>query len=279
MIAGHVLAAMLASALLHASWNAFVKSRPDPAGALRALVIGASWPSALLLALAGPPRAAAWLWIAITIALSVPGQILLGRAYREGDFAVAYPMLRGLNPLLVALAGAPVFGERLPLANLLGVLCVAAGIALLGWEAARRSRTITLRGLGFAGLAAAVGASSVITDSHGARLADAPLSYGSACVLANGLAMAAVAVRREPLPALLARHWPTALLVPLASTASYVLAVWSLSRAPVALVVSLRETSMLFAVAIAALFLRERIGALRWLSVGIVFLGVLLIRS
>ncbi len=279
MIAAPVLAAMLASALLHASWNAWVKSRPDPAGALTALVIGASWPSALLLLFSGLPSAGSWPWIAITIALSVPAQRLLGRAYREGDFAVAYPILRGLNPLLVALAGAPVFGERLPLANLLGVLCVGGGIALLGWEASQRSRTITMRGLGFAALAAAIGASSVITDSHGARTADAPLSYGPACVLANALAMAPVAARRAPLPALLSRHWPEALLLPLLSTTSYVLAVWSLSRAPVALVVSLRETSMLFAVAIAALWLRERIGGLRWLAVAVVFLGVLLIRS
>ena len=279
MIATPVLVAMLASALLHASWNAWVKSRPDPAGALTALVIGASWPSALLLVCAGLPSAASWPWIAISIALSVPAQRLLGRAYREGDFAVAYPILRGLNPLLVALVGAPVFGEQLPLPNLLGVLCVGGGIALLGWEASQRSRTITPRGLGFAVLAAAIGASSVITDSHGARIADAPLSYGPACVLANGLAMAPVAARREPLPTLLVRHWPEALLLPLLSTSSYVLAVWSLSRAPVALVVSLRETSMLFAVAIAAVWLRERIGPLRGLAVGVVFLGVLLIRS
>jgi drug/metabolite transporter (DMT)-like permease len=270
---------MLASALLHASWNAWVKSRPDPAGALTALVIGASWPSTLLLLYAGPPSPAAWPWIAITIALSVPAQRLLGRAYREGDFAVAYPLLRGLNPLIVAVAGVPVFGERLPLANLLGVLCVAGGIALLGWEASQRSRTITLRGLGFALLAAAIGASGLITDSHGARIADAPLSYGSACVLANGLAMAPVAARRERLSGLMARHLPEALFLPLLSTTSYVLAVWSLSRAPVALVVSLRETSMFFALAIAVLWLRERIGLLRWLAVGFVFVGVLLIRS
>jgi hypothetical protein len=99
-----VFAAMLASALLHAAWNAWVKARPDPYAALIALGVGAAWPNLLLLAWNGPPGHAAWSWIGITILLSVPAQALLGRAYREGDFAVAYPVVRGLNPVAIAIA-------------------------------------------------------------------------------------------------------------------------------------------------------------------------------
>ncbi len=274
-----VFTAMLASALLHATWNAWVKSRSDPAGALVALVIGAIWPSALILAFSGLPVNAAWGWIAATIALAVPGQALLGSAYREGDFAVAYPIIRGLNPLLLAVAAVPVFGERLAAPNLIGVMCVSLGIALIGWEASRRSRTMTARGLGFAALAAALGATSVLTDSKGARIAGDPFSYAPLIALGNGLGMLAYQVRRQDVPALLARHWRVALLGPVVSTASYLLAIWSLMRAPVALVVSLRETSMLFAVAIGAALLRERVGLWRWAAVAIVFAGVLLIRG
>lgn len=274
-----VLAAMLSSALLHASWNAWVKSRPDPYGALIALGVGAAWPNAILLVFSGIPEHAAWGWISVTILLSVPAQALLGSAYREGDFAVAYPMVRGLNPLVIALAAIPLFHERLALPNLLGVLCISAGIALLGWEAARRSRTITLRGLGFAALAAGATATGALTDSMGARVADDPLSYAPLIAIGNGVAMAAYQVRRVDLPRVLAQHWQIALFGPLVSTSSYLLAIWSLTQAPVALVVSLRETSMLFAVAIGAFVLRERVGAWRWLAVAVVFAGVLLIRS
>ncbi len=276
---GVVFGAMLASAFLHASWNAWAKSRPDPSGALMAIVIGSAWPSLLLLAFAGIPARESWPWIALTVTISIPAQLLLGSAYREGDFAVAYPILRGLNPLAVALVAVPVFGERLSGANALGVLCVSAGIALIGWEAARRSRTMTPRGLGFAGLAAAITATAALCDFKGARVAADPFAYAPMIAIGNAAAMALFQVRQQSLPRLLAQHWQIALFGPLISTASYLLAIWSLMRAPVAQVASLRETSMLFAVAIGALLLRERVGPWRWTAVGVVFTGVLLLRG
>jgi drug/metabolite transporter (DMT)-like permease len=278
-MSGAVFVAMLASALLHATWNAWVKSRRDPYGALVALGVGAAWPNLLLLAWAGPPDHAAWGWIAATILLSVPAATLLGSAYREGDFAVAYPIVRGMNPLVIALAALPLFGERLAPARLAGVLAVSAGIALLGWEAARRSRTVTARGLAFAALSAAVTAAAALADSMGARIANDPLSYGPLIGIGNGLAMGAYQLRRGNLAGMLVENWPVTLIAPLLSTASYLLFNWSITQAPVALVVSLRETSMLFAVGIGALLLRERVGAWRWLAVAVVFAGVLLIRG
>ena len=76
----------------------------------------------------------------------------------------------------------------------------------------------------------------------------------------------------------LAEHWPLALLAPVLSTASYQLMLWSIAQAPVAFVISLRETSLLFALAIGALLLGERVGAWRWLAVGVVAAGVVAIR-
>jgi drug/metabolite transporter (DMT)-like permease len=274
-----VFAAMLASALLHATWNAWVKARPDPYGALVALGIGAIWPNLILLAFAGLPESAAWGWISLTILLSVPAQALLGSAYREGDFAVAYPVVRGLNPLVIALASVLVYGEVLAAPKAVGVVCVSAGIALLGWEALRRSRTVSLRGLSFAALSALATAAGVLTDSLGARTANDAMSYGPLIAIGNALAMSAYQARRFDLPRVLRENWRIVAFGSLISTASYQLLVWSVTRAPVALVVSLRETSMLFAVAIGALLLHERVGAWRWLAVAVVFAGVLLIRT
>jgi len=270
---------MLASALLHASWNAWVKTRPDPYGALIALGVGAAWPNLILLGAAGLPEHTPWGWIALTIFLSVPAFALLGSAYREGDFAVAYPVVRGLNPLAIAVASVFIYGEVLAAPKALGVVAVSAGIALLGWEALRRSRTVTPRGLGFAALSALATASGALTDTLGARAANDPMSYGPLIAIGNALAIAAYQVRRTDLPRALRENWQLTLFGPLLSTASYQLLIWSVTRAPVALVVSLRETSMLFAVAIGALLLRERVGAWRWLAVAVVFGGVLLIRS
>jgi drug/metabolite transporter (DMT)-like permease len=274
-----VFLAMLASALLHATWNAWVKSRPDPYRAIVALGIGAAWPSALLLVFYGLPDVSAFGWIALTILLSVPAQSLLGSAYREGDFAVAYPVIRGLNPVLIAIASIWVHGERLETAQGLGVAGVSAGIVLLGWEAVQRSKTVTLRGLGFAGLSALVTALSVLADSLGARTANDPMSYGPFIAVANGVAMAAYQTRRIDLPATMKAEWKLVVFGALVSTASYQIFVWSITNAPVGLVVSLRETSILFAVGIGVLVLHERIGIWRGVAIAAVFGGMVLIRS
>jgi drug/metabolite transporter (DMT)-like permease len=78
---------------------------------------------------------------------------------------------------------------------------------------------------------------------------------------------------------LLGRHWQVAAGGALIATVSYVLFIWSLMHAPVANVSAVRETSMLFAVAIAAFILRERIGPWRWVAVAMMFMGLLLLRS
>lgn len=274
-----VFLAMLVSAFLHATWNAWVKSRPDPYRAVVALGIGAAWPSLLLLVGFGLPDSSAWGWIALTILLSIPAQSLLGSAYREGDFAVAYPVVRGLNPVLITIASVWVHGERLEIGQTVGVACVSAGIVLLGWEAVQRSKTVTWKGLSFAALSAFVTALSVLADSLGARAASDPMSYGPFIAVSNGIAMAAYQARRIDLPQTLRAEWKLVVFGALVSTASYQIFVWSISNAPVGLVVSLRETSILFAVAIGALALRERVGVWRWVAVAVVFGGMLLIRN
>ena len=89
-----VFGAMLASAFLHAVWNAWVKSRRDSNAAIAALVIGAGIPNIAVIAGLGWPAAPAWPWIACTVTLSIAALTLLGAAYREGDFAVAFPQFR-----------------------------------------------------------------------------------------------------------------------------------------------------------------------------------------
>jgi drug/metabolite transporter (DMT)-like permease len=273
-----VFAVMLASAFLHASWNAWVKSRPDPGGALAALVIGAGLPNLVMLGFAGLPPSAAWGWVMLTVALSVGALTLLGAAYREGDFAVAYPLIRGLIPVVLVIAAAPLFHEQPSLADALGVVCVSAGLVAIGWESARRTRTMSLKGLGFAALAAGVTAASVLSDATGARITRNPFAYAATISVLIALGMAAVQARARNVPALLLRHWPVATVGALVSMISYVMFIWSLLRAPVALVAAVRETSMLFALAIAAVMLGERIGPWRWGAVALMFTGVVLIR-
>jgi drug/metabolite transporter (DMT)-like permease len=274
-----VFGAMLVSACLHAVWHAWVKSRPDVNGALAALVIGAAFPNIIVLAAFGWPAGPAWPWIACTVTLSVASLSLVAAAYRESDFAVSFPMIRGLIPVVLALAAVPLFGETPQLAGALGVVCVSAGLVTIGWESARRSRTITAKGLAFVALAAAVTAASVMMDAKGARLSENPFGYAATIAVLNGAVMAGLqAWRGRSVPRMLVEHWPVTVFAAAISSVSYQLFIWSLQQAPVALVGALRETSMLFALAIAFVALRERFGPWRWGAVALMLAGMALIR-
>jgi drug/metabolite transporter (DMT)-like permease len=274
-----VFGLMLASAGLHASWNAWVKSRADSTGAVSALVIGAAFPNIAILAVFGFPGPQAWGWIAITVVLSIAALHLLSLAYREGDFAVAYPLIRGLIPVVLVVAAIPLFGERPGIAQAVGVVCISAGLGLIAWESSMRSRTMTLRGIAFAFLAAAITAASALTDAKGARLSESPFSYAATISFLNGVVMALFqGARGQNVPAMLRRHWPILTFGAGLSVASYTLYIWAIMRAPVGLVAALRETSMVFAIGIAALVLHERVGAWRWLAVAVMLSGMMLIR-
>jgi drug/metabolite transporter (DMT)-like permease len=274
-----VFGLMLASAGLHATWNAWVKSREDSTAAVSALVIGAAFPNIAILAVFGLPAAAAWGWIAVTVAISIGALHLLSLAYREGDFAVAYPLIRGLNPIVLVLAGIPLFGEIPSLVQALGALCVSGGLGLIAWESSMRSRTMTLRGIGFAVLAAGTTALSALTDAKGARLSGDAFAYAATISVLNGVFMALFqGLRGHHVPRMLKRHWPILTFGAGLSVVSYTLYIWALMRAPVGLVAALRETSMVFGVAIAALVLRERVGPWRWLAVAVMLTGMMLIR-
>ncbi len=274
-----VFALMLVSAALHATWNGWVKSRADSATAIAAVAIGAAVPNTIVLAVFGVPGAQVWPWIAATVVASILGMNLTALAYREGDFAVAYPLMRGFTPVLLIVTAIPLFGETPSLVQALGVLAISGGLALIGWEAAARSRTMTLRGLGLTALSAAVVATGAMVDAKGARLSESPFSYAATISFLNGVSMALFQrLRGHRLPALVREQWPLFTFGAAISIVSYVLYIWSLMHAPVALVAALRETSMLFAVLIGALILRERVSSWRWFAVAVMFTGMMLIR-
>ena len=118
---------VLAAAALHASWNAIVKRGPDKfLGTV--LVTGSA---ALLSAAALPflpfPAAHSWPWLAASVLLQVTYYGLVARCYQQVDMSLAYPLMRGSAPILVALAGT-LLGEQLPPAAWLGVVLVSTGI-------------------------------------------------------------------------------------------------------------------------------------------------------
>jgi drug/metabolite transporter (DMT)-like permease len=193
--------------------------------------------------------------------------------------SLGYPLMRGSAPLLVALVNGPLTGERLNSAQWLAVALICGGI--LAMYATARTRSASgRRTTAFALATACVIATYTMIDGAGVRLSGAPAAYTIWIFLFSGLgATVWAAIRRghDLLPfaranlALVAIGGVTTL-------GSYGIALWAMTLAPVAAVAALRETSILFATAIAALVLRERVGAARVSAVALVACGAVAMR-
>jgi drug/metabolite transporter (DMT)-like permease len=272
-----VFAVVLFAATLHAAWNAIVKSGPDKLLSTT-LVAGAS---ALLAAVAlpflPPPDRASWGFIAGSSLVQVAYYVLVANAYRVADMGQTYPLMRGTAPLIVALAGASVLGEPLRPFAWLGVGVICAGVLVM---AVGRHGGQSRQGVVLALANAVVIASYTLIDGVGVRRSGSPAAYSLWLFLLTGAALVAwvAATRRRALLDYAARHWRGGLVGGAGTTASYGLALWAMTLAPVAMVAALRETSILFGAAIAGLVLRERLGWRRITAAGVIVVGAALLR-
>jgi drug/metabolite transporter (DMT)-like permease len=292
-MSGLIVTVVLFAALLHASWNALLKAGPDKFLSTVLVVAGAALIAAPLLPLLPAPLAASWPWLAASASCQVIYYLLLAAAYRHGDMSQAYPLMRGTAPLLVALASVPMLHERLGVQQYAAVALICCGVLALSIAPLTATPTTPTapmtvsapsagrrRAAGYALLNAAIIATYTLIDGIGVRRSGAPAAYTMWLFVlsAIGILVCAASRRRELLD-YARRHWQAGLLGGFATLASYGLAQWAMTRAPVAAVAALRETSILFAAAIATLFLRERLSAWRLLAVAMIGCGAAAMRS
>ena len=278
-----VVAAVLFGALLHASWNALIKSGNDQQLDTALIhVLGCGFGAALV-AVVGLPVPAAWPWLAASIAIHVGYYVTLVGAYRHGDLGFAYPVMRGTAPLLVALASGQLIGEHVPPAAWLGVAGISAGVLAIGLTRAAPGGASRRHALAYALANAAIIASYTIVDGIGVRASGNALQYVGLLFLVDGLPYFAIVLfaRRAALApafAYMRRRWPIAALGSCASLGSYGIALWAMTRAPVASVAALRETSVLFAALLGVFLLKERFRLQRAIGTGAIIAGVMALR-
>jgi drug/metabolite transporter (DMT)-like permease len=74
------------------------------------------------------------------------------------------------------------------------------------------------------------------------------------------------------------KHWLRALIGGACSVGSYSIALWAMTRAPVALVAVLRETAVIFAAVLAAFVLKEKMTRRRLVATGAVLAGLVALK-
>ena len=259
-----VTAWVLAAALMHASWNAIAKTGTSKLLEVTTMALAGGAFCALAVPFLPLPEPAAWPWLAASILLHFLYFIALAGAYRWGDLSHSYPLMRGIAPVLVAVFAMLLFDDPLTGAMWTGVLLISAGILVPFWLARARSST-HLKGTLFALANTVIIAAYTLVDGVGTRLSAHPLSYCLWLFLLDPLPILifAYARHRAAVWQYMQRRWAPCAIGGLLTISAYGIVLWAMTRAPIAAVSALRETSVIFAALIGAFFLREGFGTAR----------------
>ena len=269
-----VTLAVLSAAFLHALWNALLKSAAgDPILDTALIVAGGAGVALAVLPFVGVPAVPAWKFIALSVAIHFGYYVTLAGAYHRGDLSFAYPLMRGVAPLIVTLLGVLFLGEHPDAHMLTGIALISIGIIVIAWFASGRHPPAAA---GWALANAAIIATYTLVDGAGVRASGNAAGYVSWLTFLDGLPFLAwIYFRRGPAAArYLGGRWRRGLAGGAASLAAYGIVLWAMTRAPVAAVAALREVSVLFAALIGSFVLKEGFGWRRMAGAATVVAGV-----
>ncbi len=268
---------ILVSALIHATWNAIVKSDTDRLMSFGLVMLVGAFMGLAALPFVEVPRPEAWPWLLGSVTIHVFYYVFLLRAYAHGDLSHVYPIARGLAPLLVALLAGRIAGEHLVARESIGLVLVSGGIVGLAF-ARGLPRHGEWRALIYAVLTGITIACYSVVDGIGARLSGDPLGYIAWLNLLEGpWVFIVAAMRRRRATLVYLRHfWWRGAAGGVIATIGYGIAIWALSLGAMAHVTALRETSALFGALIGAFILKESFGSRRIAAAAVMVAGLLL---
>ena len=272
----YALTIVLSAAVLHALWNALVKAS-DNRLAVMGLISAGHVLFGVVLALQSPmPSAISWLYIAASTVIHFGYYFLLYHSYRLGDLSHVYPIARGMAPVLVAVGAQFFAGETLPPLAWLGVLITSGGIFML---AGNIFRSTTPPIVIFTAMATGVMiAAYSLVDGLGVRVAGTETGYIGWLFISEVFVAGFVFFRLGPrVRQISGKTLIMGLLGGLISAGAYGLVIYAKSFSPLAMVSTLRETSVVFAAIIGMVWLGERPWKLRLISAVFVAGGVVLL--
>lgn len=274
-----VFLAVLAAAVMHAGWNAIVKGGGDPYVSVTHVSLFSGSIAFCCLPLVPMPKPEVWIWLALSALLHTLYRLMIIGAYRAGDMAQVYPIMRGAAPMLTAIGTALLIGEVISGIGFIAVLCLSIGVFLMSLKGSRVGG-LNQRAVAFALGSACCTCAYSLSDGFGARLNGSGPGFALWMFVGNMLAMQALALVMRG-PAIYATLPKTAWVSfggGLMSMSAYFIVIWGMTQAPIALVAALRETSVLFGAIIAWLVLKEPLTGWRVLASLMVLAGMALLK-
>ncbi len=275
-----IVGLVLLAALLHAGWNAMAKSGGTPQYSIASYRLVSAICCLPLLLLFPLPLAASWPMLLASMVIHTAYYGTLSQSYRSGDLSQVYPLFRGLAPVMVVAGAALLAGEYLSGGSMIGIGLVSAGlisITFAGGAVGRISRPALGWGLATSVLIAAY----TVADGIGVRAAGNPFSYIIWLFVLEPLPIGSWLLLRDRAGWLgYMRAKPGKICAgALAAASAYAMVIYAMSQAPMGMVSSLRETSVIFAALIGTLLFHEPFGRQRIIAAVLVCFGVVMIKT
>ena len=275
----NIFLAIILAAFLHAVWNAMVKNEDNKYLAVTAIVLGHVPVSVLIILLTPIPSVESIPFIILSALLHIGYEWYLLSAYRFGDLTKVYPIARGTAPILITIVSLIFLGVALSNFEILGIIIISLGILSLSLQGAKgiknRSAVIYALVTGFF----IMGYS--ITDGYGARVSNSFLSYMGWSFILNATIFPIILKINNKSEIITKTFKEGKKIFFIGGTLSYIvygIVIWGFTQAPIALITALRETSIIFALLIGTIFLKEKFTLLKVIATFIIFFGVVLLK-
>ena len=270
---------VLFAAILHATWNFLVKQSDDKLLSMSAVVIGHVPFSLIALIFFPLPLIDALPFLLCSVGLHTGYQLFLLNAYRFGDLSKVYPLARGVAPMLITLVSISILGVVLNQIELAAIVMIGLGIASLVFTRSQ-SGSFDFKTVALSLITGCFIAAYSIVDGLGARVAQSPVGFYACASTVSALIWLIYLKSKRPdlLKTLATTQKRLTLLGGGASFSAYALVVWAFTIAPIALVTALRETSIIFAMLLGTLILKEKMSWQKGLAIALTVAGVLTLR-
>jgi drug/metabolite transporter (DMT)-like permease len=274
-----IFVAVIIAAFLHASWNLLVKLNLDRFLSIFLLQCFIGLIGLAMLASFPWPATPSLPYAFTSGALHAGYNLFLARSYRTGDLSQVYPIARGSAPLLTFAGAWLLAGEGAGFVTAGAIVLLVAGIWITGLEGSRSIRLdglTLLFALGTSGFIAAY----TLVDGLGGRASASPSAYAGLvyCIDTVFMIAAGLTMRGTRIFAMVLPFWKSGLAGAALSAGAYWIVIWAMTKAHIAAVAALRETSILFVMILSVVFLKEHVTAWRIAGALLIVAGAVALR-
>jgi drug/metabolite transporter (DMT)-like permease len=270
---------VLIAAVLHAGWNALVKSGGSPWFRMGLVMGSGSIFTAPFLPLLPLPSAEIWPLLLLSTGVHQIYFCGVCLGYRVGDLSHVYPVQRGIAPVLVAIGAYVFVGEKLNIQGMAGVGLICLAILSLAIHTGKRAANG--RALWFALMTGTCIATYSVIDGMAVHGNPNVYSYILWLIFLGGLPFGTLAIvlawKKDWVE--IRKHLAKGTLGGVFTSVAYGLVIWAMSLAPITYVSALRETSVIVAAWIGSRLLGEPFGGRRILAASMVAGGVIVLHT